>query len=154
LQRIEQANRNAPVYGSADINIVAPQETVWDVLSDLEAWPTWNGAVRSVSMDGPLAEGSTFTWKSGSTIRSTLRTVEPPGLIAWTGSTLGIKAIHVHRLTASGGRTLVNTEESWEGLVATILRGRLQKKLDQALLPGLEALRLEAERRTKARSAQ
>jgi uncharacterized protein YndB with AHSA1/START domain len=150
LQRIEHADRNAPVYGSADINIVAPPETVWDVLSDFERWPNWNSAVRSVSMDGPLAEGSTFTWNAGSTIRSTLRTVEPPRLIVWTGSTLGIKAIHVHRLTASGGRTLVDTEESWDGLVATILKGRLQRKLDQALLPGLEALRLEAERRTKA----
>jgi hypothetical protein len=42
----------------------------------------------------------------------------------------------------------VRTEESYEGLVAQLLRGSLQKTLDRALADGLGYLKTEVERRT------
>jgi hypothetical protein len=101
-----------------------------------------------MSMQGPLAEGSVFRWKAGpGTITSTIRRIEPPRLIAWTGKTLGIRALHFYRLEPHGGKTLVRTEESYEGLVAGLLRGALQKTLDRALAEGLRHLKSEAEQR-------
>jgi hypothetical protein len=42
------------------------------------------------------------------------------------------------------------TEESYEGLVARVLRGSLQKTLDKALEQGLAHLKREVERRDRS----
>ena len=142
-------NEQAPVVGRSELELAAPPETVWDVLTAIERWPSWNPDVKSMSMQGPVAEGSVFRWKAGpGTITSTIQRVEPPRSIAWTGRTLGISAIHVYRLEPADGKTLVRTEESYEGLVARLLRGSLQKTLDRALADGLRYLKDEAESRT------
>jgi uncharacterized protein YndB with AHSA1/START domain len=143
-------NRDAPVLASSEIEIAATAETVWDVLTDLERWPSWNPDVKSMAFDGEVAEGSRFRWKAGpGTITSTIRAVERPRLIGWTGKTLGIDAAHVFRLEARGGSTHVSTEESYEGLVASALRVPLRKVLEASLHEGLEHLKAEAERRTE-----
>ncbi|MGH3117639.1 MAG: SRPBCC family protein, partial [Gaiellales bacterium] len=124
---------------------------VWDVLTAVERWPTWNPDVKTVSLEGSVAEGSVFRWKAGpGTITSTIQRVDRPRLIAWTGKTFGIDATHVWRLEQGHGKTLVRTEESYEGLVASILRRPLRKALETALTNGLRSLKVEAERRTPA----
>jgi hypothetical protein len=137
----------APVFSSTELVIEAPVETVWGVLTAIGDWPSWNPDVKSVSIEGPVFEGATFRWKAGpGTIRSTIVSVDQPRLIAWTGKSLGIKAVHVWRLEQRNGTTLVRTEESYEGLVARSFRRSLQKKLDMALVAGLRHLKTEAEK--------
>ena len=70
------------------------------------------------------------------------------GLIAWTGKTLGIKAIHFWWLEPRDGKTFVRTSESYEGLVTHLFRKPIQKALDRGLEDGLRYLKAEAERRT------
>jgi uncharacterized protein YndB with AHSA1/START domain len=148
-----EVNDQAPVVGASEIEIAAAPEVVWDVLTAIDGWPSWNPQVKSASLEGEIAEGSVFRWKAGpGTITSTLRRVEPPRLIAWTGKTLGIDAIHVYFLEPRGGNTFVRTKESYEGLVARLFRGPLQKTLDKALDEGLQHLKAEAERRANASS--
>jgi Protein of unknown function (DUF2568) len=53
--------------------------------------------------------------------------VDRPHEIAWTGTTMGIKAVHVFRFQASDGGTLAHSEESWEGLLARLLKGYSRK---------------------------
>jgi len=137
------------VIGASEIEIAAAPELVWDVLTAIDRWPSWNPQVKSMEMQGAIAEGSQFRWKAGpGTITSTIRRVEAPRLIAWTGKTLSIDAVHVYTLEARDGKTFVRTEESYEGLVARLFRGPLQKTLDSALEEGLRHLKAEAERRT------
>jgi len=94
------------------------------------------------------APGTVFRWKAGpGTITSTIQRVERPRSIAWTGRTLGIKAIHFWHFDGRDGGTFVRTEESYEGLVARLLRRSLQKTLDRALDDGLQDLKAEVERR-------
>lgn len=144
-----EVNEQAPVHGSHEIEVHADPETVWEVIAGIDAWPTWNPAVQSVEIKGPLAEGTTFRWKAGpGTIVSTLRQVERPHVIGWTGRTFGIRASHVYRLEPRDGRTVVRTEESWEGLPTRLMRASLQRQLDEALRSGLERLKEEAERRS------
>ena len=101
-----------------------------------------------MDLQGGIAEGTQFRWKAGpGTITSTIRRVEAPRLIAWTGKTLGINAMHEYHLEPRDGKTFVRTEESYEGLVARLLRRSLQKTLDTALEEGLRHLKAEAERR-------
>lgn len=142
-------NKQAPVVGASETEIAADPELVWEVLTAIDRWPSWNPQVKSMDLQGAVAEGSQFRWKAGpGTITSTIRRVDPPRLIALTGKTLGIDAIHEYRLEPRDGQTLVQTEESYEGLVARLFRGPLQKTLDSALEEGLGYLKAEAERRT------
>ncbi|HSK16359.1 MAG TPA: SRPBCC family protein [Gaiellaceae bacterium] len=142
---------NAPAVGRAELEIQAPHELVWEVLTDVEGWPEWNPDVRSASLEGPLSPGTRFRWKAGpGTIVSTLEAVEPPGLIGWTGTTLGIHAIHVHRLEARGNVTVVTSEESWDGVLVRLLRRPLGRSLRSAVEGGLRHLKTEAERRAQA----
>jgi hypothetical protein len=139
-----------PVKSTAEIQIAAPPQTVWDVLTRFENWPNWNPDVKSMSFEGPLGPGSTFRWKAGpGTIVSTLDRVEPPRHVSWHGKTLTIDAYHQWWLEPREDGTFVRTEESFSGLLAKILRGPLQKTLDKSFEDGLERLKVEAERRAR-----
>jgi hypothetical protein len=138
----------APVRGSAEIEVDARPEIVWGVLTAIGEWPQWNPDIKEISMEGELSEGTRFRWKSGSaSITSTLRVVQPPREVAWTGKALGLDAIHVYRLQPLNGGTMVTTEESWDGWVARLFRKRMQATLERAMEAGLESLKTEAERR-------
>jgi hypothetical protein len=140
-----------PVKSSAEIDIDASPEVVWEVLTRFENWPNWNPEVKSMSFAGPLAAGAEFRWKAGpGTIVSTLDRVEPPRSIAWRGRTLTIDAYHEWWLEPRDGGTHVRTEESFSGLLARLLHGTLQKTLDTSLRDGLQHLKREAERRSAA----
>jgi uncharacterized protein YndB with AHSA1/START domain len=138
----------APVRSTREIEIVAPPDVVWSVLTGFERWPEWNPDVKSMAFEGPVAPGSEFRWKAGpGTIVSTLEQVEPPALVGWRGRTMSIEALHEWRLQPSGGGTRVETEESFSGMLAKLLRRPLQKMLDKSLDDGLQHLKREAERR-------
>jgi uncharacterized protein YndB with AHSA1/START domain len=138
----------APVRTKREVEIATPPEVVWEVLTGFEQWPNWNPDVKSMAFEGPVAPGSEFRWKAGpGTIVSTLEQVDPPRYIRWRGRTLSIKAIHEWRLEPSNSGTRVETDESFSGLLARLLRGSLQKTLDRSLESGLEHLKRESERR-------
>jgi uncharacterized protein YndB with AHSA1/START domain len=140
-------NERAPVVGRSEIEIAASPEVTWDVLTAIDRWPSWNPDVKAASIQDGVAEGSEFRWKAGpGTITSTIQDVQQPRRIAWAGKTFGIKAIHVHTLEARNWTTLVRTEESFDGLLARLFHGRLQKTMDRALEDGLQHLKAEAER--------
>ncbi len=137
----------APVVAATEIEIRAPQQVVWDVLTAIDRWPSWNPTVKSASLQGSLEEGAEFRWKAGpGTIVSKLEVVEAPHRIAWSGRSMGIKAFHVHTLEQRDGQTLISTEESYEGLIARLFSGRLRRMLDDSLRDGLRHLKAEAER--------
>jgi uncharacterized protein YndB with AHSA1/START domain len=138
---------DSPVVSAHEIVIDAPIDRVWEVLTAIDRWPAWNPDVKWVSMDGPVENGVSFRWKAGpGTITSLVEHVERPHVVAWSGRTLSIRAVHVWRLESRDGGTLARTEESYDGLVARVLRRSLQKMLDSALADGAGYLKAEAER--------
>jgi hypothetical protein len=144
-----EIDTSAPAVARGEIEVVASPKIVWDVLTDISKWPSWNPEIKSAALEGPLAKGTQFRWKAGpGTIRSTLQSVEPPHLIAWTGTTFGIKAKHVYRLKQQGDATIVRSEESWDGLLVRLLRRSMTKTLQKAVESGLLHLKSEAEGRT------
>lgn len=146
-------NRKAPVVAKGEVDIAADPETVWKVLATLDRWPDWNAGVRSVSIDGAVAKGTAFRWKAGRwKITSVIQNVKRARLLAWTGRMMGISAVHAWHLEPAGAATRVVTEESWQGPVVRLFRRSLQRSLDKAIASGLESLKVEAERRTRARA--
>jgi hypothetical protein len=80
------------------------KQTRGSVIAAVDQWPSWNPDVKSVSVEGPVQPGTVFRWRAGpSTLISTLQVVDPPSEIARTGTTMGIKAVHVFRFQASDG---------------------------------------------------
>jgi hypothetical protein len=127
---------------------------VWDVVADFQRWPEWNSDVKSMSVDGPVAPGTTFRWKAGpGTLTSTVQKIDRPTAIGWTGTTMGIRAVHVWRFEPREHGTVVHTVESWDGLLARLLRGRMQRTLQRSLDDALARLKVEAERRAAQRRA-
>lgn len=140
-------DRDAPATAQGEIQIAAPPETVWAVMADLSAWPTWNADVRSMSFGDRLEPGSRFRWKSGgASLVSTLQAVEAPHELGWTGQTMGIHAVHVFHFEPMDGGTLARSAESFRGLIPSVLtkysRGILQRGIDGILT----SLKIEAER--------
>ena len=146
-----EIDREAPATASSDVDVAAPLEVTWDVIADFERWPEWNPGVKSLSIDGPVAPGTTFKWRSGPlSITSNLQEVERPRTIGWTGNALGIRAVHVWRFEPIEGGTRVHTEESWAGPIPRLLPGRMQKTLQQSFDDEMPHLKAEVERRAAA----
>jgi uncharacterized protein YndB with AHSA1/START domain len=142
-----EINDQAPVRARREVEIGATADVVWDVLTDVDAWPRWNAEVKSATISSAVAPGTEFRWKAGpGTIQSRIERAERPRLVAWTGRTFGISAIHVWRLEPHDARTHVTTEESMDGLPARLLRGMVQKNLDKSLDAWLRGLKTQAER--------
>ena len=143
-----EINRRGQVLADGELQINSDPPTVFAVISAIDRWSSWNPDVKSVSVEGPVQPGTVFRWKAGpSTLTSTLQVVDPPHEIAWTGTTMGIKAVHVFRFQAKDSGTLARSEESWEGLIASLLKGYSRKSLDKAIRSVLSHLKVEAERR-------
>jgi uncharacterized protein YndB with AHSA1/START domain len=140
--------RDAPATAEGEVRIAAAPETVWAVMADLSAWPSWNSDVKSVTFDGRLQPGSAFRWKSGSaSLVSTLRTVDAPRDIGWTGSTMGIHAVHVFHFEPTDGGTLARSAESFRGLIPSLLKKYSRNVLQRGIDGFLASLKIEAERR-------
>ena len=147
-------DRQAPATAAGEVLIAAPQETVWEVLSDIQNWPTWNTDIASIAVQGGIEPGTEFRWKTGSaSLVSELQVVDPPREIGWTGMSMGIHAVHVFHLESRDGRTAVRSEESFRGLIPSLLRGYSRKVLQRGIDGILGALKSEAERRASAGSS-
>jgi uncharacterized protein YndB with AHSA1/START domain len=136
----------AAVITRDEIVIQAPIQAIWDIQTDVRAWPSWQPEVARTHSDGPLEVGSVFRWQTaGLDITSTVHEVEPPTRIAWGGPAQGIVAAHVWTLEQRARGVLVHTEESWEGEPVRAQVDALQSALDAALRSWLESLKHTAE---------
>ena len=142
-----EVNRNAPVFAETEIVIDAPQELVWQVLTDLQGWPQWYTEVSEVSVYGDFAPGTEFRWKaSGVTILSQLEIIEPHSRLLWTGRSPGVRATHLWKFHEQGAKTLVHTEECFEGLLPRLLKGPLKRMLADSLESGTQSLKAACEK--------
>ena len=142
-------NENAAVIARGEIEINSDSEKIWEVLVDIENWPLWNPDVKNASLEGEVEEGSKFRWKARSvSINSVFQEVDPPHKLAWTGKTMGIKAVHIWKLEAKENSTIVKTEESWKGPLTHLMKGKTQKMLQESIDSGLKYLKTEIGRKT------
>jgi hypothetical protein len=148
VSRHMEIDHAAPAVAEGQIQIDAGPEVVFDVLSDLSGWPSWNSEVRSIFVSGPVQPETRFRWKAGgATMSSILKVVSPPSEIGWTGRAMGIDAVHVFQLEGRNGGTLATSQESFRGLIPSVLKGYSRKVLKRGIDDILSALKVEAERR-------
>ena len=88
------------------IEIASPQQRVWDVLSDLEAWPQRIETVETVELltPAPLTKGSRVRLKQPKLPEGTwdITAWDAPSYFEWTQKTGGITSVAGHRVEALG----------------------------------------------------
>ena len=147
VMKMVSVNDEAPVLVKAEIEIDADPETVWNIIADIESWPHWNPDVKSARLQGEFKPGTQFLWKAGpAKITSLIQDVDPPHTLAWTGKIMGINAIHVWDIQVVDDKTIVQTEESWDGLMSSAMHDQLEEMLEKSLYSALNNLKTECER--------
>ncbi|WP_204249256.1 SRPBCC family protein [Paenibacillus tuaregi] len=139
-------DRNAQVIVDLSIEIEASQETVWQIQTGIEQWPTWQKDITQVRLSGPIASGSMFQWEThGLQINSTILEVAPMKRIVWGGPAHGIEGVHVWSITPIAKGVLVHTVESWDGPPVAADPNGMRAALEASLKAWLAALKSTAE---------
>ena len=127
--------------------INAPIEKVWTIFTDVNNWDTWQKEIVDPKINSVFKAGTTFNWKSnGLTITSTIQTVEVNKMVGWSGPAFGAFAIHTWYFSEQNGKTVIRVEESMEGWLVKILRGRFQSALETSIVNWLNYLKIESEK--------
>jgi hypothetical protein len=135
-----------------EIEIDAPAETVWAVLTDLAAYPEWNPFIPSI--DGPLEPGARLRVRivppgtGGMNLRPRLLTVAAPHELRWLGR-LGLPRVfdgeHRFEITAlDDGRVRFVHAESFRGVLVPFV-GRLLRRTSTGFEQMNAALKARAE---------
>ena len=100
------------------IDISAPPEVVWAVLSDVESWPTWTASITSVRplSPDPLQVGSRVRIKQPrlpATVWTVSELVEGERF-TWTATGPGVHTRASHRVvgTAAGSRVTLSIDQA------------------------------------------
>ena len=148
-----------PIEVRNEILIPAPAERVWDLLVDVEAWPSWYRACRWVRVEsngnaasaGSVAPPTSFRWKAHPVaLRSTVVAADRPRSFAIVADALGLHAERTFTLqpTPDGQGTIVVSDETQVGLVAWLGRLFLAPRLYAANQAMFDDLAREAGYRT------
>jgi len=121
------------------IEIAAPKQAVWTVLSDVERWPEWTPTMTSVEiLDAlPLAVGSRVRIRQPRlpVVVWTVTVLESQRYFEWENAVPGVKAVAGHRVEAAGpARTRVTLSFRWTGWLAPLIRllfGKLSQRYVQ-----------------------
>jgi hypothetical protein len=96
-------------------------------------WPEFYGNVKDIELEGggsELRRGARFHWTTfGVRVHTVIEELEPNRRLAWSGRGLGSTAYHGWVLVPKDGGTLVITEETQQGSVASIARWFLRRGL-------------------------
>lgn len=120
--------------------IPAPAERVWDLLTDVERWPSWYRACRWVHVESTAAAASrgashraaSFRWKAHPVVlRSTVVAADRPHSFAFVADAPGLHAERTFTLrpTPDGLSTVVVSHETQVGLLPRLGRALLAPRL-------------------------
>jgi uncharacterized protein YndB with AHSA1/START domain len=123
---------------SISVDIAAPPERVWQVMSEVERWPEWTRSVREVRRlgnGGPLQVGSRVLvrqpafppalWK--------VTALDPGKSFAWTSAAPGLRVVASHRVDGSPSGTSATLSLELHGLFGSLF-GRMTKEITERYL--------------------
>lgn len=108
------------------IEIDAPQQRVWDVLSDVEAWPRRIETVDTVELltPPPITTGSRVRLKQPKLPEGTwdVTAWDSPSFFEWTQKTGGVTSVAGHRVEAlDDGRSRLTLTLDMRGLLVAVV---------------------------------
>ena len=145
-----------------DVDIDATPERVWEVLTDLAAYPEWNPFI--VRAEGIVEPGRRLTLTMqpvggrATTLRPRVVEADAPRRLRWRG-TVGVPRLvdaeHSFVLEPRGSSTRLIHQETFRGVLVPLVAKSLDRKTLPAFVAMNEALKRRAEDlpRTRARTA-
>ncbi len=141
------------------IEVAAPIETMWQILTDLDGHAQWNPFM--VHAEGSLEEGSTIAvtlqlpGSKPQRFRPVITKATEPTVLEWLGS-VGIRGIfdgrHRFDLEPTGSGTRFVQSETFTGLLAPIVVPMIRKRTELGFNAMNEAIRSRAEQSTHRRA--
>ena len=136
-----------------EIDIEAPADRVWQILTDFASYPSWNPFVRKI--EGPVQEGAQLEvalqppGRGPSTFRPKIVKVVPGRELRWLGH-LGVSGLFdgEHRFQIEpldGSRVRFVHAERFDGLLASPLLRSIGESTRQGFQAMNEALKSRAE---------
>ncbi|HZU49773.1 MAG TPA: SRPBCC family protein [Mycobacterium sp.] len=115
----------------------APAERVWQLLVDVEGWPSWTASMREIKRldDGPLRVGSRsrVVQPKGRPMVWTVTELEPMRNFTWVAKQPGLTLEAVHRIEDAGDHVRTTLEFRGSGPLAwlgsMIARSRIREYL-------------------------
>ena len=118
----EMAPSRSPVHFTNELEVEATPETIWSLLTDPQAWPSFYPGVEHVQLlDGHnrFRVGTRFeTNLAGQDVAASVQEFEPMTLIAWGGgpkASAESRAYHAWIITPTANGTHLWTEETMQG---------------------------------------
>ncbi len=138
----------------AEVEIAAPPSAVWEVLTQFDAYPSWNPFTVEVSTSGQIGDAVRMRVRLGAGALThqteTLRVMEPERCLAWALDQPPrwlLWAFRNQTLTAlENGRTLYVTEDTIGGLLGPLVR----LLYDRALRTGFDNMAQALRRRVES----
>lgn len=99
------------------LEVKARAEKLWDILTDVESWPQWQGThFVKLHTPGRIMVGHEFTAELGG-VRWEVKVIkaERPQTVIWVGKRPGLKGIHEWEFKEVEGTTIAITRESMTG---------------------------------------
>ena len=139
---------DAQVLSRHEVDIRAPLDTVWQLHTDVNAWPTWQPDITAARLDGAFEPGASFAWtSSGFSVTSTIYDVTDGSRTLWGGTAEGITGIHEWTFRNMTQGVIVGTNESFAGEPVERDPSPMQSILDESLIRWLMHLKAAAEAR-------
>lgn len=138
------------MHFETSIEIDAPPQRVWDVLSAIEAWPQHVATVDEVEplTPAPIGRGSRVRLRQPKLPEGTweITAWEPPFSFEWTQKATGATSVAGHRIEALGaGRSRLTLTLDMRGVFIALM-GRFYEKLtNEYMTVEAEAMKRAAE---------
>jgi uncharacterized membrane protein len=122
------------------IEISAPPERIWTIMSDVARWPEWTPSVTSVEVldDGPFRVSMRARVKQPRFPAAvwTVTVIDPGRRFTWESVVPGLTSIGDHRIEVRGTSsvTRVTLTLTWRGWMTPLIRlvfGRLSRRYVQ-----------------------
>jgi uncharacterized protein YndB with AHSA1/START domain len=133
------------------IDVAAPPERVWGVLTDLSTWTRWFPFLRDVRVHGGAADpwrvGARFTMRFAAgplalPVTVTVEECDAPYKVRWVGGRLGLRGDHAYTIDVRAkGVTRFTSHEEFTGPLSRLVAGPVFARLDDATHRSMDLFR-------------
>lgn len=131
------------------IDIAAPPEVVWAIITDVKRWPEWYEGATNLTVRSPDEEVGpdvVVAWRTmGLNFESQVQEFEPPYRFAWESRKRVIRGYHAWLIIPTEEGSRVITDESFHGFLAYMQRTFIPNKLYRLHQDFLEGVKVQAE---------
>jgi hypothetical protein len=136
-----------------EIQITAPPEKVWSLLTDFNNWKNWNPTINEISGDASVGSKLIITMRcedgsKGHKYSPVITTFKKPNFMRWEAKMISnflFSSDKIFELKETSSGTLLIHKEIFDGIIVTLFWGKMSPGILPMLKVMNEALKKKAE---------